>query len=57
VDDPVGEAALGPVGVVDGREDVGRRPHGTQLEEHALGPSDVEQEVVDQSDPRLGRWA
>ena len=46
------EAALGAVRVVHGGEDVGVRPQLAHGEEHALGPAQVEQEVVNQRDAR-----
>ena len=48
MDVAVREPALGPVLVIDGGEDVGLGPHLAQLDEHALGSADVEQEVVDE---------
>ena len=51
VERAVGEAALGPVLVVDGREEVGLREQVAQGEEDALRPAHVDEEVVHQGDP------
>ena len=52
MDAAVGEAPLGPVLVVDRREEVGRREHVAQREEHPLGAAHIDQEVVHERDPR-----
>ena len=51
MDAAVGEAALGPLLVVDRREQVRRREHVAQREEHALGAAHVDEEVVHEGDP------
>ncbi len=45
-----GEAPLRPARVVDGGVDVGFRPGVAERREDALGPAEVEQEVVDERD-------
>ncbi len=50
---PVGEAALGPGLVVDRGEDVRIGEQLAELEEHAFGAAQVEQEVVDERDPQV----
>jgi hypothetical protein len=48
----MGESTLGALLVVDGRVDVGVRPHLADGHERPLGSADVEQEVVDECDTR-----
>jgi hypothetical protein len=54
VQPPAGEPALRPPLVVDDREQVRFGPELAELDEHALGATNVEQEIVDQGDSRGG---